>query len=90
MRIDQLLNTLCLVKTRSIAKKACDKGLVRINNKQAKSSAKICENDTIEFDLFGHRTNITIKTIPKGNVSKKSAPEYYSMNFRDKLDIPES
>ena len=89
MRIDQLLNTLCLVKTRSIAKKACDKGLVRVNGKQAKSSAKINENDTIEFDLFGHRTNITVKSIPTGNVSKKSAPEYYVMNNREKLEIPE-
>ncbi|HPV14900.1 MAG TPA: S4 domain-containing protein, partial [Candidatus Cloacimonadota bacterium] len=39
MRIDLLLNKLCLTKTRSIAKTACDKGLVKLNGKPAKASA---------------------------------------------------
>ena len=49
MRVDQLLNKLCLVKTRSIAKRACDSNLVKINGKNAKSSSKVSENDVLEY-----------------------------------------
>ncbi|MDX9869750.1 MAG: S4 domain-containing protein, partial [Candidatus Cloacimonadales bacterium] len=38
MRIDLIMNKLCLVKTRSIAKKACDNNAVRVNGKIAKAS----------------------------------------------------
>ncbi|MCD4830051.1 MAG: RNA-binding protein [Candidatus Cloacimonetes bacterium] len=88
MRIDQLLNKLCLVKTRSIAKKACDNGLVTINDKKARASATPGPGDTIRFDLFGYRTVLRLTDIPKGNVAKKDAADYYELVEREKLDIP--
>jgi len=87
MRIDQLLNKLCLVKTRSIAKKACDGNLVKINGKTARSSSKVIENDVIEFSIFGNYFRLRIIEIPHGNVAKTSAPEYYEMIEKYKLDI---
>lgn len=87
MRIDQLLNKLCLVKTRSIVKKACDSNLVKINDKIAKASASVNENDIIEIKLYGYNTIVKILTVPKGNVSKVKAPEYYEMLERIKLDL---
>lgn len=89
MRIDQLLNKLCLVKTRNIAKKACAANLVKINGKIAKSSSKIFENDIIEFTIFGNYFKIRIKEIPAGNVAKNKALEYYSLIEKYKLEIPE-
>ena len=53
MRVDQLLNKLCLTKTRSIAKTACDKGLVSINGKTAKASAEVKDGDLVNFRLYG-------------------------------------
>ncbi|MCB5250148.1 MAG: S4 domain-containing protein [Candidatus Cloacimonadales bacterium] len=83
MRIDLLMNKLCLVKTRSIAKKACDNNAVRVNGKTAKASLEIKPNDIIEYDLFGYNTELKIIKIPIGNVAKKDAPEYYEISRRE-------
>jgi len=87
MRIDQLLNKLCLVKTRSIAKKACDNNLIKINDKIAKSSAKVSTNDIVEYSIFGNYFKLKVIDIPNGNVSKTKAPEFYEMIKKYKLDI---
>lgn len=85
MRIDLLMNKLCLVKTRSIAKKACDNNAIRVNDKLAKGSLEIKVNDIIDYDLFGYKTKLKIINLPEGNVSKKDAPEYYEIIQRDKV-----
>lgn len=87
MRVDKLLNKLCLVKTRSIAKKACDKNLVKINGKRAKASAIINDSDIIEYELYGYFNKLKITEVPKGNVSKANAPKYYVMLERKKLEL---
>jgi ribosome-associated heat shock protein Hsp15 len=87
MRIDQLLNKLCLIKTRSIAKKACDKNLVKINDKIAKSSSKVNEGDIVEFQIFGHFNKVMILEIPKGNVSKNNAPDFYKVLEKRNMKI---
>jgi len=87
MRVDKLLNKLCLVKTRSIAKKACDKNLVKINGKIAKASATIAENDIIEYELYGYSNKIKITDVPVRNVSKNTAPEFYEILDRGKLEL---
>lgn len=87
MRIDQLLNRLCLVKTRSIAKKAADKNLIKINGKTAKASSSVIAGDIIEYELYGYYNKLKIIEIPKGNVSKVTAPKYYEFIEREKLEI---
>ncbi len=87
MRIDQLLNKLCLVKTRSIAKKACDKNLVKINDKIAKASANVNDGDIIEYQLYGYFNKLRITTVPQGNVSKNNASEFYEILEREKLEL---
>lgn len=85
MRVDQLLNKLCLTKTRSIAKTACDKGLVSINGKAAKASAEVKDGDLLRFQLYGFDHEIRIDKIPSGNVAKKDAPEHYTLLSRKEL-----
>ncbi|HHE38385.1 MAG TPA: RNA-binding protein [Candidatus Cloacimonetes bacterium] len=87
MRIDQLLNKLCLVKSRSIAKKACDKNLVKINDKIAKSSSNVNAGDVIEYQLYGFQNKFRLLEIPQGNVSKNNAVGFYEMLERGKLEI---
>jgi len=86
MRIDILLNKLCLTKTRSIAKKACQKQLVRLNNKIVKPSAIVSKDDKIEFTLAGFFKNIDIIEIPKGNVSKQNVLNYYRLLENRRLE----
>lgn len=85
MRIDLLMNKLCLVKTRSIAKKACDNNAIRVNGKLAKASLEIKTNDEITYDLFGYKTQLRITQLPEGNVSKKDAPQFYEIISREKV-----
>ena len=87
MRIDKLMNKLCLVKTRTIAKKACDKNLVKINDKVAKSSTKVSDGDVIDYELYGYKNSLKIDKVPKGNVSKSQASEYYEVLEREKLEL---
>ncbi|MFO8145605.1 MAG: S4 domain-containing protein [Candidatus Syntrophosphaera sp.] len=86
MRIDQLLNKLCLTRTRTIAKTACDKGLVSINGKKAKASSEVRDGDTINMKLYGFDHEIRIDAIPKGNVAKKDATQYYTLLSRREID----
>ena len=86
MRIDLLLNKLCLVKTRSNAKKACDNNLVELNGAKVKASQKVHSGDDLSFTLFGVRTSLKIIEIPAGNVSKKNATQFYEITERDRID----
>ncbi|MCB5245417.1 MAG: RNA-binding protein [Candidatus Cloacimonetes bacterium] len=85
MRIDMLLNKLCLTKSRSIAKTACDKGLVSLNGKPAKASAEVKEKDIIQFCLYGYEHQIRIDKIPQGNVAKKDSTNYYTLLTRKEI-----
>ncbi len=87
MRIDMFLNKVCLVKTRSIAKNACDKNLVFINDKHAKSSQLVKSSDLIRYSLLGYETIIKVICIPDGNVSKKNALDFYEIVSRVALNI---
>jgi len=87
MRIDQLMNKLCLVKARTIAKKACDKGLVKINGIPAKASSKLAQGDILEYQIYGYKNRLKIIEIPKGNVSKANSVEFYEILERGKIEM---
>ena len=87
MRVDQLMNKLCLIKTRSIAKKAADKNLIKINGKIANASSNVLAGDLIEYELYGYYNKIKITEVPKRNVSKVKAPEFYEILERGKLEL---
>jgi len=85
MRIDLLLNKLCLTRTRSIAKTACDKGLVSINGKTAKASSEIRDGDIVHMKLYGFDHELRIDRVPTGNVAKKDATQYYTLLSRKEI-----
>ncbi len=77
MRIDVLLDSLCLVKTRSLAKKGCLSGNVRIGGAAVRPSRIVSEGDIVEIRRPGRSVVMEILEIPEGRVSKKEAPRYY-------------
>ncbi len=77
MRIDSLLKALCLVKTRSLARKGCETGNVRISGAVVKPSREAVEGDIIEIRWPGHSLVIELLEMPKGQTSKKDAPRFY-------------
>lgn len=86
MRIDMLLNKLCLTKTRNIAKKACDKNLVWINGKLVKASHEVRAGDLICFNLYSFKHEIEILELPVGNVAKKEVTNYYKLLDKSALE----
>jgi ribosomal 50S subunit-recycling heat shock protein len=85
MRVDQYLSEVCLIKTRNIAKKACDQDLVKINGKIAKAHTLVKPEDVVEYCLFNQRTTVRIVGIPSGNVAKKTAGQFYEIQGREAL-----
>jgi len=79
MRIDVLMDKLCIVKHRSIAKKACDKGLVLINGSEVKPSKKAHVGDIIKVTLYGFILECEITEIPKGNIGKSDVQNFYKL-----------
>jgi len=79
MRIDILMDKLCIVKHRSIAKKACDKGLVFLNGSEARPSKKVHVGDIIKVTLYGFILECEITEIPKGNIGKSEVQNYYKL-----------
>ncbi len=85
MRIDLLMNKLCLVKSRNVGKTACDKGLVLVNAKAVKASYEVKTDDEIEITMYGYKTTIKLTDIPTGNVAKKDSANYYTLLVKEKI-----
>jgi len=77
MRTDSLLKALCLVKTRSLARKGCETGNVRINGAVVKPSREAAEGDIIEIRQPKHLLVVELLETPKGQISKKDATRFY-------------
>ena len=54
MRLDKYLKVSRIIKRRTVAKEACEKGLVEINGKLAKSSSEVKVGDVLRI-TFGER-----------------------------------
>ncbi|NIM19311.1 MAG: hypothetical protein GTO51_02920 [Candidatus Latescibacteria bacterium] len=77
MRIDLLLKYLCLVKSRSIAKSLCENGAIRIGVRRARPSSAVREGDRLTLELRGGSLLIEVLEIPKKQLSRSAAPQYY-------------
>ena len=71
MRIDKYLKVSRVIKRRTIAKDILDLGFVKINDKVAKPSTEVKENDIIELTLGERR--LSVKVIGLSEQTKKKA-----------------
>ncbi|NMW85167.1 RNA-binding S4 domain-containing protein [Peptoniphilus sp. AGMB00490] len=76
MRLDKFLKNSRLIKRRTIAKEACEKGLVKINDKVAKPSEDVNIDDVLTLKLGEREINVRVKDITDVN-SKKDAQTLY-------------
>lgn len=63
MRIDLYLKQSRLIKRRTIAQEACQKGLVLINDKVAKPSQNIKESDEITLNLGLKQIKVVVTSL---------------------------
>ncbi len=78
MRLDKYLKVSRLIKRRTVAKEACDKGIISINDKVAKSSTVLSVGDTIKI-RFGEKVTTVKVTQIKEHVLKNDAKEMYDI-----------
>lgn len=77
MRLDVFLNKCCIVRRRSEAKRACDNGIVTVDGQVAKASRILQAGQTVCIEFTDRFLEFEIIDVPKGNVSRKQAPDFY-------------
>ncbi|MEG0180429.1 MAG: RNA-binding S4 domain-containing protein [Peptostreptococcaceae bacterium] len=78
MRLDKFLKVSRIIKRRTVAKEACDKGIVTINGKLAKSSSEVKSGDVLEVTFGEKKMKFKITEI-REHVLKAEAKEMYEI-----------
>lgn len=78
MRVDKFLKTSRMIKRRTVANEACEKGRVFINGKTAKPGTNITEGDILEV-VFGNTTSKVKVTSICEHVRKDDAKDMYEI-----------
>lgn len=75
MRIDKFLKNSRIIKRRTVAKEACDQGIVYINGKQSKAGDEIKVGDIVEIK-FTKPLKFEVLDVSE-NVKKEDSKELY-------------
>ena len=77
LRVDVLLHRLCLTKSRSEAKAACDSGAVWVDGKKAKASDTVPAGRRVEIHYPSRTLEMELLETPGKSTSKQKAKELY-------------
>lgn len=77
LRVDVLLHRLCLTKSRSEAKAACEAGAVIVGGKPARPSDAVPPGRTIEIRYPARTLEVELLQTPPKGTSRKAARELY-------------
>ncbi|MBN2285231.1 MAG: RNA-binding S4 domain-containing protein [Tissierellales bacterium] len=78
MRIDKFLKNSRIIKRRTVAKEACEKGRIIINGKEAKAGSEVVIGDQIDI-LFGDKTMKIVVESVSDHVTKGDSTEMYKI-----------
>lgn len=77
MRLDSFLSDVRLIKRRTQAKKACENQIVWVDGKIAKPSKEVKVGQKILLDFTSRTIELEVLGIPKRNVRKEEAKDFY-------------
>lgn len=77
MRIDQFLSVSRLIKRRTQAKLACDKGLIYVDGVKAKPSKEIKAGQKVVLNLTRKKVELEVLKLPTKGLRKDEAKELY-------------
>jgi ribosomal 50S subunit-recycling heat shock protein len=77
LRLDQFLSESRLIKRRTQAKLACDKGLVFLDGIKAKPGKEVKPGQKIVLNLTQKKIELEILKLPLKNLRKEEAKELY-------------
>jgi ribosomal 50S subunit-recycling heat shock protein len=87
MRLDLFLKNTGLIPRRSVAQEACDAGLVEINGKPAKASAKVSVGDEITSRIGMKVTVHRVLDIPARAVAKAMRTDYVELTSTERVEM---
>ena len=86
MRLDQFLSLSRLIKRRTQAKLACERGLVYVDGDKAKPAKEIKVGQKVLLDLARKKLELEILKLPSKSLSKSQAKElYHIISEEDKI-----
>lgn len=77
MRVDKFLKVSRLIKRRTVANEACDKGRIMINDKVVKASAEVKVGDILSISLGDKVVKAEILKVDDKHITKDDAPLMY-------------
>jgi len=77
MRLDKFLKVSRIIKRRTVANEISDQGRVFINDRLAKPSTNVKENDKITIEYYNRTLIVEVLKVPAGNVSIQESKELY-------------
>lgn len=77
LRADLLLHRLCLTKSRSQAKAACEAGAVLVDGSPARASQVIRVGETVTLRFPRRTLELVLEEVPGKSTSRKAAREMY-------------
>lgn len=86
MRLDVALNRLCLTRSRSEAKTACEAGAIFVDGKPAKPSQSLAPGQRVELRYATRIVEVRILELPPKSISKKAARELYEILREERRD----
>ncbi|MCI6156237.1 MAG: RNA-binding S4 domain-containing protein [Erysipelotrichaceae bacterium] len=86
MRIDKYLKVSSVIKRRTIAKDILDLGFVKINDKVAKPSSEVKENDIIELTLGERRLSVKVLGLSE-QTKKKEASSLFEVIADEQISL---
>lgn len=78
MRIDKFLKNSRIIKRRTLAKEACEKGRVMLNGKEAKPGAEVSVGDKIKINFGAKEINVEVLDLLE-HVKKDDACNLYKI-----------
>ena len=85
LRVDVLLHRLCLTKSRSEAKAACEAGAVTLDGKRARPSDSVLAGRRIAVRYPSRLLEVELLELPGKSVSKQAARALYRVLRDEKL-----
>jgi ribosome-associated heat shock protein Hsp15 len=85
LRVDVLLHRLCLTKSRSEAKAACEAGAVTVDGKKARASDSAAAGKRIVVKYPSRLLEVELLELPGKSVSRKAARDLYRVLRDEKL-----
>ena len=85
LRVDVLLHRLCLTKSRSEAKAACEAGAVALDGKRARPSDAVLAGKRIAVKYPSRLLEVELLELPGKSVSKKAARDLYRVLKNQKV-----